>query len=358
MVMGNLKYCPKERLAGWAEDLSREYTVLVPQKAGDAVEFLPFAPGAELSLEAQATAPPKKSVFPQTETLLRFEYHKDPDDPGKQEVKVQETVPDQEKTVVLGGRPCDAKGFTVFDPVFLQGEVLDPYYQGRRNNTLFITQACTQPENTCFCHWVGGGPADTAGSDVLMTPVGSGYVLQALTEQGRQLVDSGGFEDAGPEQTAEADQAFEKAATSLHSAPDLSAVPDRFFELFEDQDFWERMSAKCISCGACTYLCPTCYCFSLSDECSGLQGKRIRTWDNCMSNLFTHEASGHNPRPNKAKRLRNRVGHKFSYYPKLHEQIFACCGCGRCIKSCPMAVDIREIVCAVKEYTDDESLSS
>ncbi len=351
--MGDLKFCPKEGLSRWVEELSREHTVLVPQQAGDAVEFLPFAEGSELSLDRQPTAPPKKSVFPQTETLMRFEYQKDPEHPDRQTLQIKETLPGKEKTVILGCRPCGARGFSVFDPVFGQGEYLDPYYQARREHTVFVSLACRHPENTCFCNWVGGGPADSAGSDVLMLPAGGGYVLRPVTDQGRQIVEVGGFEDASPEQQTEADRLAEEAAENLSPAPELEEVPDKLFELFENLDFWELMAAKCISCGACTYLCPTCYCFNISDEYSGLQGKRIRTWDNCMSNLFTHEASGHNPRPTKAQRLRNRVGHKFSYYPKLHEQVFACCGCGRCIKSCPMSVDIREIVLSAKEYADE-----
>ena len=109
-------------------------------------------------------------------------------------------------------------------------------------------------------------------------------------------------------------------------------------------NFWRDQSAKCVSCGACTYLCPTCYCFTITDETTGMSGRRMRSWDACMHFQFTLEASGHNPRPTKAHRLKNRVGHKFSYYPTLHDGLIACCGCGRCVKSCPVSVDIREIV--------------
>jgi ferredoxin len=88
----------------------------------------------------------------------------------------------------------------------------------------------------------------------------------------------------------------------------------------------------------------------MTDEQSGLQGKRLRTWDTCMSFEFTLEGSGHNPRPTKAHRLRNRMGHKFAYYPELHEGLIACCGCGRCIKSCPVSLDIRAVVQAAQNH--------
>lgn len=358
MVMADLKFCPKDHLLDWIKELSRERTVLVPQQCGEAVEFRPFIQGSELFFERQPTAPPKKSVFPQTEPLLCYAYEKDPDDPGKQRLQIRETLPEARQTVVLGCRPCGARGFTVFDPVYADGEIADPYYQTRRDATIFIALACERPEPTCFCHWVGSGPADEAGSDVLMIPLSRGFALKPVTDKGRQLLEAGDFKEATQEQSDEAEQMVRDAEARLAPAPDLEAVPEKLLELFENKGFWEQMSAKCISCGACTYLCPTCYCFNISDEYSGLRGKRIRTWDNCMSNLFTQEASGHNPRSLKAQRLRNRVGHKFSYYPKLHDQIFACCGCGRCIKSCPMSVDIRDIVLSAKEFSDAQSVSA
>jgi ferredoxin len=124
----------------------------------------------------------------------------------------------------------------------------------------------------------------------------------------------------------------------------LSGSADALRGKFDDLAFWEAEASKCLSCGACTYLCPTCYCFNLTDEARGALGARIRSWDACMLPLFTMEASGHNPRTGKIQRLRNRIGHKFSYYPGLHNGRIACCGCGRCIKSCPSSVDIRRIV--------------
>jgi hypothetical protein len=98
------------------------------------------------------------------------------------------------------------------------------------------------------------------------------------------------------------------------SAPDLRQVPQRFLALFDNMDFWMDQSARCLSCGVCTYLCPACSCFNITDENSGLKGKRLRTWDTCMSALYTLEGSGHNPRVSRAHRLRNRVGHKFCYH--------------------------------------------
>jgi len=348
--MGEIRFLSEDKLRQWLEELSRDCSVWAPVKEDEAVVFRLFDSTKELSLERQPTAPPKEALFPKSETMLLYRYQKDPEDPGKQSLELKERQP-VGRQIVFGARPCGARGFTIFDPVFEEGAYHDPYYQVRREKTSFVTLTCTTPENSCFCHWVGSSPSDPAGSDVLLTPVEGGYALEAVTEKGAQLLDSDLLVE-GEAKRQEAEAVKQGASEALGQAPDLSDVPERLFELFEDLDFWERMSAKCISCGACTYLCPTCYCFNISDEPSGLAGKRVRSWDNCMSYLFTLEGSGHNPRPTKAHRLRNRVGHKFSYYPELHQGIFACCGCGRCIKSCPVCVDIREIVMSAKEHAD------
>ena len=104
-----------------------------------------------------------------------------------------------------------------------------------------------------------------------------------------------------------------------------------------------RPSEKCLACGACTYLCPTCHCFNITDEQGTTRGERVRSWDSCMFTHFTLEASGHNPRSLKSQRLKNRVGHKFIWYPEAHGEP-ACTGCGRCIRHCPVSVDISRIV--------------
>jgi len=346
--MGEMKFLSADKLTQWLEELSRTSTVLAPTQEDDAVVFRPYDPDRELRLERQPTMPPKEALFPGSETLLQYQYRKDPENPGKQTVEVRESQPAVNQ-VVFGARPCGARGFTIFDPVFEEGGYQDPYYQARRQSTLFVTLACSMPENTCFCHWVGSSPSDPRGSDVLLTPVESGYALEAITQGGERLLASELLTD-GESVREEMEEVKQAARKELGQAPDLSDVPQKLFDLFEDLDFWDRMSAKCISCGACTYLCPTCYCFTITDEPKGASGERIRSWDNCMSYLFTLEGSGHNPRPTKAHRLRNRVGHKFSYYPRLHDQAFACCGCGRCIKSCPVCVDIREIILSAKEH--------
>ncbi|MCE5243164.1 MAG: 4Fe-4S dicluster domain-containing protein [Syntrophobacteraceae bacterium] len=353
--MAKEKYLKEEQLPAWLSELGRTNRVLAPREEGGSIVFRPCADGEVPVLATDSTASPKAAIFPASHELFSFAQEKNPDDPEKASLTLTPKI-EAEPTVVFGARPCGVRGFLIFDRVYQGEKFPDPYYKAAREKTLFITQTCTSTENTCFCNWVGSGPDDPAGSDVLLTRVNGGFLLEAVSGRGEALLESPLLSDAG-DRAKEAKAAREEARKSLGEARDLSAAPKSLLALFNDQGFWEDVSAKCLSCGACTYLCPTCYCFSITDETKGLSGKRLRSWDNCMSFQFTLEASGHNPRPTKAHRLKNRVGHKFSYYPTLHEGLLACCGCGRCIKSCPVSVDIREIVLRAIEHAKAQEVS-
>ncbi|WP_045218117.1 4Fe-4S dicluster domain-containing protein [Desulfonatronum thioautotrophicum] len=340
--MAEAKYISNDKLTAWLDELAGKMRVIAPTRQGDAVVFAPYASGQSVELTQEATSPPKSVVFPASEDLLRYDYRKNPENLGQVDVELLPTIT-PEPTLVFGSRPCGVRGFLIFDRVYDGAIYKDPYYLARREATLFATITCGHAENACFCHSVGSGPGDATGSDLLLTPIGDGFVVESVSDKGSQCLESSLLEAAGGK--ADEAKAFrEKAHQEMGEPQDFGPAQKKLLELFDDMGFWEDVSAKCISCGACTYLCPTCYCFNITDENAGLTGRRVRSWDNCMSFQFTLEASGHNPRPTKAHRLKNRVGHKFSYYPDLHEGIIACCGCGRCIKSCPVSVDIREIV--------------
>jgi ferredoxin len=339
--MAAVKYIPREKLPEWLKALAAQSRVLVPVEEGGSVVFREYDPARAPVFGSDATAPPKGAVFPACQELFSYAYGKQGEDnaPTLKLDPKTEAAP----TVVFGAKPCGARGFLIFDRVYMGKKFPDPYYIAAREATVFVTMACATVENTCFCHWVGSGPADAAGSDVLLTPVEGGYTVEAVSEKGAKFLDNPALTD-GAAKAAEAEAVKKASRDALGEAPDIATSPAALLSLFDDMEFWRDQSDKCVSCGACTYLCPTCYCFSITDEGTGTAGRRMRSWDACMHFQFTLEASGHNPRPTKAHRLKNRVGHKFSYYPTLHDGLIACCGCGRCVKSCPVSVDIREIV--------------
>jgi len=345
-------YLPKEKLNPLIEDLSKKFRVFVPCQDGDAVLFQPFDPKKTLSLERPANTPPKSVIFPQSDTLFKFNYRKDPDDPKKEAIELKENL-EFPRTIIFGARPCDAQGFKIYDRVYIETDKPDPYYQGRRKNTVIITLTCALPSPGCFCTSVGRGPADKEGSDIIMTALDTGYFFEPITEKGEEILKENSFEDGSAYQD-QAEKA-QKAASDLLRKPFTATddLPKRILSLFDNDKFWKQEAAKCISCGLCTYLCPTCYCFNITDEKAGRTGERIRSWDACMFSHFTLETSGHNPRAMKHQRLKNRVGHKFSYYPQKYDGVIGCCGCGRCIRYCPASVDISEIVAHAQEFKDD-----
>jgi sulfhydrogenase subunit beta (sulfur reductase) len=185
-------------------------------------------------------------------------------------------------------------------------------------------------------------------SDVMMTDVEDGHLLEALTPKGEELLESPILEDgaAYEAQAKELQKAVHERMVKEAGATDSTPVDP---ETFHSEAFWEKTAERCLSCGACTYLCPTCYCFNITDEQVVDRGERIRSWDACMFHHFTLEASGHNPRASKALRLKNRIGHKFVYYGEKYDGITACSGCGRCIRGCPVSMEISSIVAALKK---------
>ncbi|WP_338669425.1 4Fe-4S dicluster domain-containing protein [Pseudodesulfovibrio methanolicus] len=335
----------------WLDRLAEERTVFAPTRRDGAVVYRPYRTGFVLELDAMPTTSPKEIVFPQNETLLTYSRAGNASG-GAPKVEARETLPEQ-KAVIFGARPCGVNGLGVFDQVFDNDKTRDAYYTARRKDTRIITFACDRPRSTCFCTNVGGGPGDAAGSDVMLYPLGDGFVAEAVTTGGKAMLSLATGAPAGDREVA-AKALVETAREAMPEPLELARIRENFDKCFNDMEFWEEQSGKCLSCGACAYLCPSCHCFNITDEGTESEGKRLRSWDNCMSYTFTAEASGHNPRAAKAMRLRNRVGHKFVYFPETHEGEVACRGCGRCIVSCPSSVDIRQIAKAIQEYCDDD----
>ncbi len=349
------KYIAHGDLSAWLAELAAERRLIAPRREGDAVVYREYDAEKGLELGRKATESAKHALFPRSEELFSFSRRHTPfgiAKMGEQEAPEEEPAPKLTlrepeapvPSVVFGLLGCDAGGVSTFDPIYGGKRFPDGYYLKRREATVFIVKACNDILSTCFCRWVGGDPADAKHADVLATDLGEGLLLEPLTDKGAQVLGSKLLKDAADEQGKGAETLHAAAREAMGEAPDLKGVDSAVLARFDDADFWWKHAAGCIACGACTYLCPTCHCFTITDEAAGQSGVRLRAWDTCMAALYTLEASGHNPRTLKAARLKNRVGHKFSYFLRNNEGVISCCGCGRCIKSCPSSVDIRRIV--------------
>jgi ferredoxin len=275
---------------------------------------------------------PKEFLFPRTEAVLHYAR-----DQGT--VLVQGLEPDVSETVLFGVRPCDAAGMSRLHRVF-STDVRDEFFLRRLDNTTVVSVSCADPQEWCFCTAVGLGPAASEGSDLLLTEVQPEvYLAEALTAKGEAIVErhSDLFSEQGG---AEKEPAAAAARARITRTRDLTDLRPRVDESFGDER-WERFGMACLGCGACAYCCPTCHCFDLIEDGSPSEGRRLKTWDCCAFSGFTVHASGHNPRARQGERYRQRVLHKFAYFPERFGRLM-CVGCGRCVRSCPAGQDIYE----------------
>ncbi|MDR3205214.1 MAG: 4Fe-4S dicluster domain-containing protein [Deltaproteobacteria bacterium] len=333
------EYIVKEsNLTEFFQAVSQNRTLLSPVGQGEKCRLEPTTPD-KIKLDfANTHLSPKASFFPQTERLLAF--HKDKSLPNS---NVYQDLGDKAQDCVLFGlRPCDAKGLTVANKVFQNDRFVDPYWKGKYEKALKIGLACLKPSPQCFCAAVGGSPFGEQGLDVLAYVKEGGLGLKTLTEAGEALIKSTKAESASLSNEI---QKLEQEAYGLQKAEKDSykVITERdLMEVYNDPH-WPFTAENCLNCGVCTFFCPTCHCFDIQDEQSEKGGVRMRNWDTCMSSLFTLHASGHNPRPTKVERVRQRFMHKLKYIPIKQDGVFGCTGCGRCVVMCPVNIDIRDV---------------
>jgi len=321
--------------------LESSYRVFVPVKEGDFHPFRVLDEAKSPDFSCQNTRlSPKAIVYPQSERM--FEVNLDEKDPESNILK--EAAKDSFAQAVVGVRPCDAHAFQIVRINFDNPEYRDPWWVKRYESTTFVGFGCNEPCSTCFCSSVGGGPFSEKGLDVMVYDLGETVVAKTITAKGEEFL---GQAEGGSTVDERAREKMEelsaKAAESITSRVTTDRLKDKAVTQLFDAPFWEEVAFPCINCGTCTFLCPTCWCFDIQDEVSGKQGDRMRNWDSCMFPLFTLHGSGHNPREKKLQRVRQRFMHKLKYYVDKYDNGVQCSGCGRCVRYCPVNIDIREV---------------
>ncbi len=278
----------------------------------------------------------KEWLFPQTEVIARYELMKDGVDLKGEEVE-------QTKTIIFGARPCEAASLASLRSVFTWGDD-DATYTTRADNATVMTVACTKADDECFCTTVNLSPASTDGTDVALYETDGGYIARAITDKGTELLKDMTF-GAAPKGAKELKLADPEKVPGV----DLKKISARLAkpENYEEEA-WADLARKCCGCGACTFSCPTCHCFDITDEGTAFEGERRKNWDACQFDHFTLHCSGHNPRDTQYKRYRNRFMCKFHIYPTKFNST-GCVGCGRCIRVCPVRLDITELMEALSQ---------
>jgi sulfhydrogenase subunit beta (sulfur reductase) len=327
----------KEGLDLFAAVLQQFGELHAPVERNGAFAFAPLARWSEARLDAVRTLlPPKKYFLPPRETMFRFAS-------GRGFVPCSEEL--DRKIVLLGVHACDVNGLNVLDEVFAgRSRYPDPYYRTRRQNVAVIGIDCT-PDERCFCRSLRTDTAE-GGFDLFLHDLGDRYLVRVGTARGDDMVTAAAslFRPVAAGDVAEYKRRSAAREKAFQVAVDLRDLP-AIFELEYDSALWDELGERCLACGACTAVCPTCYCFDVVDrpELGSDEGSRLRCWDSCLFSSHALVAGGENFRESRSDRIKFRFYHKQRGFVAEYGHP-SCVGCGRCSVACPAGIDIVEVL--------------
>ncbi|TQK50026.1 4Fe-4S dicluster protein [Streptomyces sp. SLBN-118] len=332
--------CADELPFGWGVELEAGHYRLRPRDDGAAF--------------AHSAGPHSWKTFlhPQREKL--WSADRGPDG----ELTVQAEEAPSSSYAFLGVRPCDLRAIAIQDRVLAGGRFRDDGYAGRRAGALLIAAECTEPGATCFCASMGSGPAADAGFDLALTEIVDGaghrFLVRTGSEEGAALLADIPHLPADPGTEADARAAVAGAADRMgRSVPpvDLRALMGASL----DAERWDEVAQRCLTCGNCTMVCPTCFCTTTEDvtDLTGDHAERWQRWDSCFDLDFSYLHGGP-VRASTRSRYRQWLTHKVGTW---HDQFGSsgCVGCGRCIVWCPVGIDLTEEITALNEELQQEA---
>ncbi len=321
----------------------QSYEVVGPVAQDSSHAFAQISDPAELVLEYGKTIlPPKKYILPSRETLLEFSSKSD---------EYVFPVYDHTPRVLFGLHSCDICALNRLDTIYKQGDYLDPYYRARRDATLVVGISCV-PQSSCFCALWGTGEV-YSGYDLFLHDLDDSYLVSISSVEGADMLEKTCLSHEATEKEKLRFQAKARAFSQQFAAmPDISELSMVMDALHQD-DLWSELGTRCLSCTACSAVCPTCSCFTLCDvmDADGSSGQRMRTWDSCCSPEYALVANGFNFRPTARERVRHRFYHKLLGF-KARNDHNLCVGCGRCIDACK--ADINPLAVIEGLYRDRE----
>jgi sulfhydrogenase subunit beta (sulfur reductase) len=255
-----------------------------------------------------------------------------------------------ERYAFVGVRACDLRAIEIQDLVFDRGSTPDPRYASRRADALIIAVNCTEPAGTCFCTSMGTGPRAGADFDLALTELldgGHRFVVDIGSDAGADVIASVHRRPATSEEVDGAAALVDDAAGRMGRAMDSEGLCELLAATLEHPR-WDTVAERCLACGNCTLVCPTCFCSTVEDtsDLSGDNAERWRRWDSCFTSDFSflHEGS---VRPSIRSRYRQWLTHKLGTW---HDQFgtSGCVGCGRCVTWCPVGIDLTEEIAALR----------
>jgi len=327
---------PKENFEEFVGHLFSFGELHAPVKREDkSIVFAPVSDASGIELNYTRTILPlKKYFFRPVDVMFNFDVENGYQPPSQEADK---------KYIIFGVHPCEIHGLKILDLVF-SGKYVDPYYLARRSKATIIGLDCI-PDDFCFCRSIGSDFVDT-GFDLFLSDIGETYLVRVGTSLGDDIVRAA--EPLFKEVQKEDRQAYKRKSIerrdSFKTEIQLEDLPE-IMDLEYESEVWQDVGETCLSCGTCSMVCPTCYCYSVFDELDldVSRGRRKRRWDCCLFKDYALVAGGHNFRAQRCSRVKNRYFHKQRGFVSLYGRP-SCVGCGRCKAQCPAGIDIVDVI--------------
>lgn len=296
-----------------------------------------------------------KSIFhPPRATLTEVKQHNG-------QLTFVSSQPGRQKIGIIGARPCEVAALLTQDRVLTGGEFRDPRYLALREGAFIVAVNCTRPGGNCFCTSMNSGPKVSNGFDLALTELRNGgeskIVVETGSERGREILAKINHSEATAAESDKAEHLLAKAATKMGQTLDTTDIKS-LLQDNHDHPQWKDVESRCLACGNCTSVCPTCFCSAVEDvaDLAGHLARRERRWESCFTRDFTYIHGGH-VRQSGASRYRHWITHKLASW---HDQFGSsgCVGCGRCITWCPVGINIIDEVRAIRKARKEHTRSA
>jgi len=330
----------QEDLDRFIRTASEAYSVFGPKKKDVTHAFGEIKLVHEMDLKYRTTIlPPKKMFHPPRETLFHFSRENG--------FSANQETEKSGRLLLVGVHACDLNAILRLDKFFTE-EFRDPQYLSRRESSAIVALNCTEIGENCFCHSMGTGPECSAGFDLSMTDLGGRYLVEIGTEVGRRMLHSLELPKANEGDLEQKRSRLAHAKESFKKFIDKEGLADEAARSF-DHPIWKELGAIDLSCGSCSLVCPTCYCYDVLDRIDlQLQhGERLRELDSCQLLEYASVALGGNFRSERKDRMRQWMLCKLRYTGEEHG-FSGCVGCGRCIGACTVHIDITRVAARIR----------
>jgi sulfhydrogenase subunit beta (sulfur reductase) len=315
-------------------------TIYAPQERASGVFSLdPLIDPSKARPDAQRTILPfKKLLLKPCFTLVESRHGEMPREGNDN---------DPTPKVFYGAHACDVHALKILDLIHL-GEYVDPYYRKSRELLTVVGYGCF-PDDRCFCLSMGTANVDD-GFDLFLTPLEGRFLVTVPTARGDDIVTAHKelFAPVSRQDTKDYLDRLRRREKMFTLSLDVTDLP-YILELKKSDPVWTELGKKCLCCGSCSMVCPTCSCFNVIDETPAAGcASRIRLWDACLFKDYALVAGGHNFREHRADRVKNRYYHKHEAFVREYGMP-SCVGCGRCIENCPTKINMVEVFRHVRE---------